>query len=134
MANYFVRKSVQAALNEINYCTYCGATDRLTIDHIHPQASGGGNELSNLTKACAKCNSLKSTFSIDQFSYRMYDKRELALNKFYSYSYRYRRHKKRNSQPELQSWLLVKMEEIRIQHKYYSRVIGSIINQRYKIF
>jgi hypothetical protein len=134
MPNYFLRKSVKEALDGIDYCTYCGSTQKLTIDHIHPQAKGGGNNIENLTKACGKCNSLKSTYSLDEFLGRMIDKRECGLNKFYSYSGRFRKHKKRNTQPDFQAWLLKKMIEIRTQHRYYSIVIGSIVNQRYRIF
>jgi len=71
---------------------------------------------------------------MDVFLSRIIKKREDAMNKYYSYSGRYRRHKKRNTQPEFQSWLLEKMKEIRLQNKYYSSVIGSITNSRYIIF
>ena len=44
-------------------CQYCGAQPPnvvLVIDHIHPVALGGGNELDNLTTACEPCNAGKS--------------------------------------------------------------------------
>lgn len=40
-------------------CQYCGkkAPDvLLQVDHIHPVAEGGGNDLLNLTTSCADCN------------------------------------------------------------------------------
>ena len=37
-------------------CQYCGATDDLHIDHIHPVAFGGGNEMKNLQVLCRDCN------------------------------------------------------------------------------
>jgi hypothetical protein len=41
-------------------CLYCGRDDRpLTIDHIHPQALGGGHAVENLAPACKPCNSSK---------------------------------------------------------------------------
>lgn len=44
-------------------CFYCGATPPnvvLHVDHIHPVAQGGGNNLSNLRTACLPCNLGKS--------------------------------------------------------------------------
>lgn len=40
-------------------CCYCGATEHLTIDHIHPLSKGGSNELDNLQTLCRSCNSRK---------------------------------------------------------------------------
>jgi 5-methylcytosine-specific restriction endonuclease McrA len=40
-------------------CRYCGATDRLTIDHVLPRRRGGSDDLSNLVVACRQCNSKK---------------------------------------------------------------------------
>lgn len=40
-------------------CAYCGAKERLTIDHIHPSSRGGEDTWENLVTACCKCNSLK---------------------------------------------------------------------------
>lgn len=42
-------------------CAYCGwwggdAPDRLTLDHLHPRAQGGGNGEHNLVTSCADCN------------------------------------------------------------------------------
>lgn len=41
-------------------CQYCGAhpseTVWLELDHIHPVAAGGGNDIDNLLTACAPCN------------------------------------------------------------------------------
>ena len=41
-------------------CTYCGATPSesvlLEVDHIHPIAEGGTNEIDNLVTACLACN------------------------------------------------------------------------------
>jgi len=40
-------------------CRYCGATNRLEIDHIIPLSRGGSNELDNLQILCRYCNSRK---------------------------------------------------------------------------
>jgi len=40
-------------------CQYCGRASHdvtLEVDHIHPVASGGGNDLMNLITACYECN------------------------------------------------------------------------------
>jgi hypothetical protein len=45
-------------------CAYCGAHPSevvlLEIDHIHPVAEGGSNEIDNLVTACFDCNRGKS--------------------------------------------------------------------------
>lgn len=48
-------------------CTYCGSTDDLTCDHIHPLARGGTNDLDNLTTACRSCNSSKGDKLIEEW-------------------------------------------------------------------
>ena len=40
-------------------CSYCGAKENLTIDHIIPSSRGGENIWSNLTTSCMSCNSKK---------------------------------------------------------------------------
>ena len=40
-------------------CAYCGATGRLTVDHVVPLARGGMHILSNIRPACKPCNSQK---------------------------------------------------------------------------
>lgn len=40
-------------------CAYCGATPPsivLQVDHIHPVATGGSNEIDNLITSCQPCN------------------------------------------------------------------------------
>lgn len=48
-------------------CSYCGARENITIDHIVPVAEGGGNTADNLTAACYSCNSRKRTRSALRF-------------------------------------------------------------------
>jgi len=40
-------------------CNYCGAIDRLALDHIFPQKFGGQDNAENLIFACRTCNSSK---------------------------------------------------------------------------
>lgn len=49
-------------------CTYCGAENvPLQIEHIHPRAKGGTNQISNLCLACEPCNIKKGTQDIEVF-------------------------------------------------------------------
>ena len=40
-------------------CNYCGANEKLTLDHIFPQKYGGKDDAENLIYACQTCNSSK---------------------------------------------------------------------------
>lgn len=40
-------------------CNYCGADEKLSLDHIFPQALGGKDHGDNLVYACRSCNSSK---------------------------------------------------------------------------
>jgi len=48
-------------------CYYCGLDGQhvfenwliLTVDHVHPQARGGGRTMDNLVTACQPCNLIK---------------------------------------------------------------------------
>jgi 5-methylcytosine-specific restriction endonuclease McrA len=42
-----------------NRCQYCGSTKRLTLDHVHPRAKGGGDNPRNLITSCYLCNQSK---------------------------------------------------------------------------
>ena len=42
-------------------CRWCGSTESLQIDHIHPVAEGGGPYLGNLQVLCKACNLQKGT-------------------------------------------------------------------------
>ena len=37
-------------------CQYCGAKNKLTIDHVIPKSKGGRDTWENLVVACSKCN------------------------------------------------------------------------------
>lgn len=40
-------------------CSYCGAADRLSVDHIFPRLKGGRDAADNLLPACRSCNASK---------------------------------------------------------------------------
>lgn len=42
-----------------NRCQYCGARDRLTLDHVMPKSRGGRDTWENLVAACVPCNNRK---------------------------------------------------------------------------
>lgn len=51
-------------------CNYCGkkrASSRRSIDHIHPQDSGGLSVWFNYASACTKCNSDKSNKTLLEY-------------------------------------------------------------------
>jgi hypothetical protein len=51
-------------------CLACGATRRLTIDHITPVSRGGDNSVENLQTLCLPCNARKGVSVIDYRSQR----------------------------------------------------------------
>ena len=40
-------------------CQYCGASSRLTMDHVVPRSRGGRSSWENVVTSCAPCNSRK---------------------------------------------------------------------------
>lgn len=48
-------------------CVYCGAKGegvRLTVDHVHPVALGGSDDMENLATACSECNAGKGAWPL----------------------------------------------------------------------
>lgn len=133
MPSFFVRKKSLAILALTQKCMYCGATDKLTLDHIHPRNKGGDNGLSNLTKACSKCNSYKSIYLIDEFLIRCYEKRKHQLSLFYRYSGRYRNSIRRKTNAHNLEDLKMRFLKARKEHTYFTSVIHSIENKKYII-
>jgi len=43
-------------------CGYCESTEDLTLDHIIPQAKGGGDHLTNVICCCLNCNRSKGHY------------------------------------------------------------------------
>lgn len=41
-------------------CTWCGSSERLTVDHKTALSIGGENRLENLQILCLRCNNMKN--------------------------------------------------------------------------
>lgn len=54
-----------------NCCHYCGSTNYLTTDHLHPISKGGSNDYSNLVRACNSCNNRKGNMLLEEFRIAM---------------------------------------------------------------
>lgn len=48
-------------------CSYCGATEDLSVDHVVPLSRGGTNDPENLTPACKPCNSSKRDKLVEEW-------------------------------------------------------------------
>lgn len=44
-----------------NQCAYCGSSDNLTLDHVHPKTKGGHDTTHNVVPACRSCNQSKGS-------------------------------------------------------------------------
>lgn len=55
-----IPRAVRLEVLAAGACVLCGATERLSVDHIHPVALGGSNDRSNLQCLCLPCNIRKS--------------------------------------------------------------------------
>ncbi len=60
------RAAVRAAFG--GRCGYCGVSESfvggaLEIDHFHPQAAGGSDEIENLVYACTACNRFNGDYA-----------------------------------------------------------------------
>ena len=47
-----------------NCCSYCGATEDLSVDHLTPQSKGGKDSGDNFVWACRSCNSSKGAIDL----------------------------------------------------------------------
>ena len=52
-------------------CTYCGATENITVDHVVPLSRGGQHEIENLAAACYPCNSSKCDRLLSEWTGRL---------------------------------------------------------------
>lgn len=60
------RAAVRAAFG--GRCGYCGVSEasvggELEMDHFHPQAAGGSDEIDNLVYSCTTCNRFKGDYA-----------------------------------------------------------------------
>jgi len=66
LAGYELREYLLEKLDRT--CAYCGKTDvPLQVEHIVPKSRGGTDRVSNLTLACAKCNTKKGNRPVEDF-------------------------------------------------------------------
>lgn len=125
-------------INRHPFCSYCEEGDyrQLVIDHIYPITLGGSNNLNNLTIACIKCNSHKWSYTVESFLETIINKRNYVVNKTYSYIYWLRKLRSGNSKHYMhtENVLIRKIILNRLQHSYFSRIINSINEKKYKIF
>lgn len=62
-------------------CQYCGATKKLTIDHIIPRCRGGQDTWENLVVACSSCNTKKGHTLLEQTGMKLARKPRAPYNK-----------------------------------------------------
>ena len=64
-----------------NKCQYCGATKRLTIDHVIPKSKGGDDSWENLVVACSTCNTKKGDKFLEQTDMKLARQPRAPYNK-----------------------------------------------------
>lgn len=64
-----------------NTCQYCGATTRLTIDHVIPRCRGGQDTWENLVVACSSCNTKKGNTLLEQTGMKLARQPRAPYNK-----------------------------------------------------
>lgn len=52
-------RAICEAVLSVGRCLWCGATKKLTVDHIRPLSRGGTNDVHNLQCLCVTCNKAK---------------------------------------------------------------------------
>lgn len=133
----FTASSKKSIIDNNPFCVYCGNTNytTLTLDHIIPLYLGGENNISNITVACSRCNSHKGVYRIEHFFEILSGKREWIMNKLYSYTNWLR--KLRLGKPHhfmhTEEVLAIKIQSLRSTHSYFSKIIRSILDEKYKI-
>ncbi len=63
-------------------CQYCGATRKLTIDHVIPRCKGGDDSWENLVVACSSCNTKKGDKLLSQLGISLARRPCAPSNKF----------------------------------------------------
>lgn len=126
----YMRKGDIEYFRAITICAYCGADGATAIDHILPPRLGGDSSRSNLTKACTRCNSIKSDLSVFGFYQRVVVHRnKIDVSGYVS---RLRMARKKDVNPDLQQWLIDKIAKCRRDHSRYTRIINSLLRSKYK--
>jgi 5-methylcytosine-specific restriction endonuclease McrA len=50
-------------------CAFCGATEKITMDHIIPISRSGNHSIGNLQPLCRRCNSSKKSRLVSEYKY-----------------------------------------------------------------
>jgi hypothetical protein len=127
----YIKKGDRESLIAIGKCMYCGNTELLEIDHITALKNGGTSQRENLTVACSKCNSMKGDFPLDVFLARIILKRDKVFNTVFKYTGTLLRHRRRGGHLDIQEWCAAKIKESRLLHSYYTRIVHSILTEKY---
>lgn len=82
-ADFLQRQTLRRALHarEGGYCFYClrrVTFRRRCLDHVVPQAQGGGNSYRNLVSCCLNCNTQKGTTVAEVYLRSLYRERRLS--------------------------------------------------------
>ena len=88
----YSRKNVM--IRDKHTCQYCGAKDKLTIDHVVPVARGGKSEFSNCVTACFNCNNRKGHKEMREVGMRL---------------------RKRPYEPTIVDFLMIKMRSLGVE-------------------
>lgn len=131
----YIRKDDKKYIKSITYCVYCQSSENLTIDHIVAKSTDGNSNIENLTRACGDCNSLKLTYSINEFLERIINKRIVLHNKLLWYIKRLK-DKDDNRYGvvdgiDLNEWLRNKVAVLKKRYTYYTAIINSIVTKKY---
>ncbi len=134
--NSYIRKADEIFIKSIQICMYCGCSESLHIDHIIPPRIGGNSERNNLTRACKRCNSIKSDATLDMFLERIIKHRQESYKLGNRYVRSFKKHRRRKSRGWTEKdfqWTIDKINFHRSNHTYFTRVIYSLINRSYMI-
>ncbi|WP_298860943.1 HNH endonuclease signature motif containing protein [uncultured Gimesia sp.] len=79
------RKQYRRKLWErLPHCRFCGNKisqyKNATLDHLQPQAQGGGDQLWNLVLSCQQCNTTKANRTIEQWASDILDGAEPVVH------------------------------------------------------
>jgi hypothetical protein len=130
----YIRVSDKETVSKIDFCVYCGSDKSLSIDHISPPKKGGNSVLQNLTRACKSCNSAKGDFPIEVFLQKTIQKRDIVFNKLFTYTTYLRLYKNGISARYDKGWLIKKIKECRETHSRLTKIINSILTEKYRLF
>lgn len=62
------KRTKQSVLKRANYeCHYCKTRRANSVDHVHPLARGGKDNVGNLVASCKPCNEIKGAMEYDVF-------------------------------------------------------------------